>query len=59
METHSAQRLRLTSSLLLAVTLLLVSLVYARPHPNDRVVVTVYEGQRRVDISIYGQPFTS
>jgi len=31
----------------------------ARPHPSDRISVAVNEEQRRVDIAIDGQPFTS
>ena len=31
----------------------------AGPHPGDRISVTVHEEQRRVDVSIDGQPFTS
>jgi hypothetical protein len=44
---------------LLGAVALLTSFVSASPHPNDRISVTVNEEQRRVDISIDGQPFTS
>jgi len=44
---------------LLCVAALLTTFVLAYPHPSDHVSVTVNEQQRRVDISIDGQPFTS
>ena len=44
---------------LLCAAALLTTFVFAYPHPSDRVSVTVNEQQRRVDISIDGQPFTS
>src|SRR6266581_2617387 len=44
---------------LLSAAALLVSFVSAGPQSSDRVSVTVDEEQRRVDVSIEGQPFTS
>jgi len=38
---------------------LLTSLVSAGPHPSDHVTVVVNEQERRADVSIDGQPFTS
>ena len=38
---------------------LLTSLVSAGPHPSDHVTVVVDEQERRADVSIDGQPFTS
>jgi hypothetical protein len=35
------------------------SILSAAPHPSDRISVAVSEQQRRVDVSIDGQPFTS
>ncbi|HVH70611.1 MAG TPA: PmoA family protein [Candidatus Dormibacteraeota bacterium] len=47
------------SFFLLCAAALVTTFVSARPHPSDRVSVTVDDQQRRVDISIDGQPFTS
>src|SRR5258708_27584665 len=44
---------------LLSAAALLVSFVSAGPQSSDRVSVTVDEEQRRVDVPIEGQPFTS
>ncbi len=38
---------------------LLTSFVSAGPYPGDRISVTLNDQQRRVDVSIDGQPFTS
>jgi hypothetical protein len=38
---------------------LLTSLVSAGPHPSEHVIVVVNEQERRADVSIDGQPFTS
>jgi len=38
---------------------LLTSFVFAGPYPGDRISVTLNDQQRRVDVSIDGQPFTS
>lgn len=48
-----------TFFLLIAATALVASLLSAGPHPGDRVAVTVNKQDRRVDVSIDGQPFTS
>jgi hypothetical protein len=52
-----------TASALAAVTLmtagLVATLVFARPHPTERVSVVVNEQQHRADISIDGKPSTS
>ena len=45
--------------ILVVVAAALASFVFADPHPPDRVTVAVNEKDRRVDISIDGQPFTS
>ena len=37
----------------------LASLLFAHPHPADHVSVVVNEGDRKVDITIDGKPFTS
>jgi hypothetical protein len=44
---------------LFAAAALLTSLVSAGPHPSDHVTVVVDEQERRADVSIDGQPFTS
>jgi hypothetical protein len=44
---------------LFAAAAILTSFVSAGPHPLDRVTVVVSEQERRADISIDGQPFTS
>jgi hypothetical protein len=44
---------------LLAAAAVLASFVSAGPHPSDRVTVVVNEQERRADVSIGGQPFTS
>jgi hypothetical protein len=44
---------------LFAAAALLTSFVSARPHPSDHVTVAVNEQERRADVSIDGQPFTS
>jgi hypothetical protein len=44
---------------LLTAAALLTSFVSAGPHPSYRVVVAVNEQERRADVSIDGQPFTS
>jgi hypothetical protein len=44
---------------LLASAALLSSFASADPHPSDRVTVIVNEQERRADVSIDGQPFTS
>jgi len=44
---------------LFAAAALLTSLVSAGPHPSDHVTVVVNEQERRADVSIDGQPFTS
>jgi hypothetical protein len=48
-----------TTLFLLGTTVLLTYCVLAGPHPADRISITINEQQRRVDISIDGQPFTS
>ena len=45
--------------ILVVVAAALTSFVSAGPHPPDRVTVAVNEKDRRVDVSIDGQPFTS
>lgn len=45
--------------LLLAATASITSFLSAGPSPSERISVTVDEQNRRVDISIDGQPFTS
>jgi len=45
--------------ILVVVAAALTSFVSAGPHPHDRVTVAVDEKDRRVDVSIDGQPFTS
>ena len=48
------------ASLLLVIgAALLTSLVFADPHPPDRVSIVVNEQARTVDVSIDGKPFTS
>src|SRR5881396_3688941 len=44
---------------LIASAVFLTSFVSAGPQPGDRISVAVNEQQRRVDISVDGQPFTS
>lgn len=44
---------------LLGATASVTSLLSTGPHPSDRISVAVDEPNRRVDISIDGQPFTS
>lgn len=44
---------------LLGASALVTAFLYARPHPGDRISVAVDEQDRRVDISIDGQRFTS
>ena len=44
---------------LLGITALVTAFLSATPHPSERVSVTVDEQDRRVDVSIAGQPFTS
>src|SRR5216683_701388 len=45
--------------ILVVVAAALTSFVSAGPHPPDRVTVAVNEKDRRVDVSIDGQSFTS
>src|SRR6266481_3412385 len=45
--------------ILVVVAAALTSFVSAGPHPPDRVTVAVNEKDRRVDVSVDGQPFTS
>ena len=45
--------------LLFGATALVAHFASANPHPSDRVTVAVNQEQRRVDVSIDGQPFTS
>src|SRR3989442_10470895 len=47
------------SLLLVIVAVFLTSLVFAGPHPPDRVSIVVNEQARTVDVSIDGKPFTS
>src|SRR2546427_7240289 len=47
------------SLLLVIVAVFLTSLVFASPHPPDRVSIVVNEQARTVDVSIDGKPFTS
>ena len=44
---------------LLTAAALLTSFVSAGPHPSDHVTIAVNAQQRRADVSIDGQPFTS
>lgn len=44
---------------LLGATVSVTSFLSAGPHPSERISVAVDEPNRRVDISIDGQPFTS
>lgn len=44
---------------LLGATALVTAFLSARPHPGERISVTVDEQDHRVDISVDGQPFTS
>ncbi len=44
---------------LLAAAAVLSSFVSAGPHPSGRVTIIVNEQERRADVSIDGQPFTS
>ena len=45
--------------LLFGATALVAYFAAANPHPSDRVSVAVNQEQRRVDVAIDGQPFTS
>jgi hypothetical protein len=45
--------------LFLCAAAFVASFISAGPHPADRVSLTADENQRRVDVSIDGQPFTS
>src|SRR5438445_368758 len=47
------------SLLLVIVAAFLTSLVFAGPHPPDRVSIVINEQARTVDVSIDGKPFTS
>jgi len=44
---------------LLGAAAMMSSFLSASPHPGDRISITVDEQDRRVDVSIDGQPFTS
>jgi hypothetical protein len=48
-----------TIFVLFAAATLLTSFVSAGPYPSDHVTIVVNEKERRADISIEGQPFTS
>ena len=47
------------TALFFSTTALVVHFAPANPHPSDRVTVAVDDVQRRADVSIDGQPFTS
>jgi Methane oxygenase PmoA len=51
--------IRLGGPIVASLVLLWALLGSAGPHPSDRISVTVHEEQRRVDVTIDGQPFTS
>ena len=59
--TQLAMRIPIAGAffILVIVAAALTSFVSAGPHPPDRVTVAVNEKDRRVDVSIDGQPFTS
>ena len=53
-------RIRVVAPLFLpCATALITAFLSAKPHPSDRISIAVAEPNRRVDISIDGQPFTS
>src|ERR1700688_1109500 len=49
----------LSALFIFAATTFLVWSIVAKPNPSDRISVVANEQERRVDISIDGQPFTS
>lgn len=52
-------RIPVAPTLFLVAAALAAAFLSARPHSGDRISVTVNEQDRRADISIDGQPFTS
>ena len=52
-------RIPIVATIFIAGTALVAAFLSAGPHPSEHVSVTVDEQDRRVDVSVDGQPFTS